>query len=41
MELIEEGEFDEILPEQCKSLTPMQALQEFLQTNKVVVFEAA
>lgn len=37
---MEEGEFDDIIPEQCRKLSPKDALKEFLRLNKVVVFVA-
>ena len=39
-ELIEDGEFDEMMPDSCKKLSPKEALAEFLGLNKVVIFEA-
>ena len=41
MELIEEKEFDEMMPATCKRLSPQAALTEFLTINKVVVFLSA
>ena len=38
-ELIEEGDFDDILPPSCKKLSPLESLREFLTLNKVIVFE--
>ena len=38
LELISEGEFDEMMPASCKKLSPKEALAEFLDINKVVVF---
>ena len=38
IELIEEGEFDDIMPDICKKLSPKDALKEFIQANKVVIF---
>ena len=38
LELIEENEFDEMMPVSCKRLSPKDALTEFLTVNKVVVF---
>lgn len=40
-ELLEEGDFDDLLPKECQKLEPKAALQEFLATNKVVVFVSA
>ena len=40
-ELIEEGDFDDVLPAICKKLSPKDALTEFLQLNKVVIFVSA
>ena len=40
-ELIEDGEFDEMMPASCKKLPPKEALVEFLAMNKVVVFLSA
>lgn len=41
LELIEEKEFDEMMPATCKRLSPQAALAEFLTINKVVVFLSA
>ena len=40
-ELISEGEFDEMMPASCKKLAPKDALAEFLEMNKLVVFLSA
>lgn len=37
-ELIEEGEFDEMMPKSCKKLSPADAFAEFLVQNPVAVF---
>ena len=37
-ELIEEGEFDDVLPPSCRKLEPKAELEEFMQKNKVVMF---
>jgi len=37
-ELIEEGEFDEMMPLSCKKLSPKDALAEFLILNPVALF---
>ena len=36
--MIEEGDFDDVLPEECRKLGPKAELEEFLNKNKVVVF---
>ena len=41
LELIEEGDFDDVLPDFCKKLAPKDALKEFIAANKVVIFVAA
>lgn len=37
MELIEEGEFDEMVPKSCKKLPADQALQHLMTENNVLV----
>jgi len=37
-ELIEEGEFDEMMPQSCKKLSPRDALAEFMVLNPVSLF---
>jgi len=38
---MESGDFDDVMPEQCRKLSPKDALKEFLRLNKVVVFVPA
>ena len=36
--MIEDGDFDDVLPPECRKLGPKAELEEFLTKNKVVVF---
>ena len=40
-ELIDDGDFDDIMPATCRKLAPTDALREFLAANKVVIFVSA
>ena len=40
-ELMESGDFDDIIPDNCRRLSPKDALKEFLRLNKVIVFVPA
>jgi len=37
-ELIENDEFDEMIPKECKKLDPKDALAELVATNPVILF---
>ena len=38
LELIENDEFDEMMPKECKKLEPKAALAELVETNPVILF---
>ena len=38
---MESGDFDDIIPENCRRLSPKDGLKEFLRLNKVIVFVPA
>ena len=40
-ELIDDGDFDDIMPAACRKLAPIDALREFLAANKVIMFVSA
>lgn len=37
-ELISEGEFEDMIPDKCKPLSPKDALKEFMSEHKIVCF---
>ena len=40
-ELIDDGDFEDIMPAACRKLAPIDALRDFLAANKVIIFVSA